>query len=78
MFLLSLHVENPSRPLLSYATMLFTHYGIPVSISVISKWFLHGFDHRGAFRKVDKVPIDKLAVTVVSTGAIGPKTDGGE
>lgn len=42
-YLLSLHAENPARPLNNYAMMLYQAYGIEVSISVISKWFLHRF-----------------------------------
>ena len=59
-YLLSLHASNPARPLSDYVSELFLKFGISVSKSLISDWWLRRFEYRGAFRKVNKVPKDKF------------------
>ena len=57
--LLHLRRVQPNRPLRSYRRDLFIITGTVASESLISKFFLHNFKHRGILTKSSHVPIDK-------------------
>ena len=60
LFLLALRSQNPQRPNLDYIRQLYDYSGTKVSSTFISQWFQNRFDHSGAFRKPNLVPIDKF------------------
>ena len=59
-FLLSLRLEAPNRPNLSYIRELQEHYGKTVSTGFITDWFKKRFPFRGSFRKANLIPLDKF------------------
>ena len=58
--LYQLYRKDPSRSLRSYVNWLYYYTGAVVSKSTVSRWFNHGFDIKGGFRRADIVPRDKF------------------
>ena len=58
-FLLSLHSENPTRPLWNYAVELNNAYNIEVCSKTIDNWFKKSFEIKVTLRKPNNVPLDK-------------------
>ena len=65
-YLIALLISNPARTLEDYQRELFQQFYVTISESTLSNWFLRRFDERGAFVKVNKVPIDKFCPANVS------------
>ena len=60
LFLLSLRTEKDSLPNYVFVQELEKNYGRKVSSSFITNFFLRGFDHKGSYRLLNKVPFDKF------------------
>ena len=59
-FLLSLRVEDPARPTMSYVRELCRVYGKLVSVSYLNRWWLERFNYKASFRKASLIPKDKF------------------
>jgi hypothetical protein len=62
LFILGLRAENPARSNQDYCNNLRTVFGVEMSTSSVSNFFLKRFDHAGNFRKAVLVPLDKWRV----------------
>lgn len=60
LFLLALRAKKPARSKADYVKQLWLSYGIKVSESSISNFFLRRFDNKGNFKKPNLVPLDKF------------------
>jgi hypothetical protein len=60
LFLLALRSKKPACPNREYVAHLATYYGTVVSTTFISEWFKTRFNHKGSFRKPNRVPLDKF------------------
>jgi hypothetical protein len=62
LFLLGLRAENPARSNQDYCNNLLEGFGVAISLSSISNFFLKRFDHTGKFKKAILIPLDKFKV----------------
>ena len=65
-YLLALRADNPARSCQDYVNELAEAFGIQVSRSSISRFFLERFNFAGSFRKPILVPLDKFKITNVT------------
>jgi hypothetical protein len=62
LFLLGLRVKNPARSKQDYCNNLLEGFGVSISPSLISNFFLKRFDLVGKFEKIILVPLNKFKV----------------
>jgi hypothetical protein len=62
LYLLGLRAENPARSNQDYCNNLLEGFGVSISPSSISNFFLKRFDHAGKFKKAILIPLDKFKV----------------
>ena len=62
LYLLSLRAEAPARSNKDYVRHLYWQYGVKISESSVSNFFLYRFSFSGKYRKANLVPLDKFKI----------------